>query len=185
MAYFAVLTLPYHHASSSPPADTSPPLIQSYFISSHLVSFMSSRLHYSHLISNTLITVHALLGWDRPVYGKIAAMQLLKIKDMYEKVRDSPLLPLRPAWADCYSSSSVYDKYIPQVLEFLSKALMVESEDEGQPCVCVCVHVIVLGRKYLSINLFVHLYKRASYLSQLLLFSSLRPHSCVLAGHTT
>jgi hypothetical protein len=95
----------------------------------------------SHVISIALFTVHTLLGWDRPVYGKIAAMQLVKIKDTYEKVRDSLLLPLRPAWSDRYSISSVYDKYIPQVLGCLSNALMVESKDEGQLCACVCVCV--------------------------------------------
>ena len=70
-------------------------------------------------------------------------MQLVKIKDTYEKVRDSLLLPLRPAWSDRYSISSVYDKYIPQVLGCLSNALMVESKDEGQLCMCVYVCMCV------------------------------------------
>ena len=118
---------------------------------SSLTTYLSlSSFVSSHVISITLITVHTLLGWDRPVHGKIAAMQLVKIKDTYEKVRDSLLLPLRPAWSDRYSISSVYDKFIPQVLGSLSNALMVESKDEGQLCiccVCVCVCVDVHARR--------------------------------------
>ena len=86
-----------------------------------------------------IIAVHALLGWDRPVYGKIAAMQIVKIKDTYDKVRASLLLPTRPVRSfSQYNINSVYDKYLPRVLDSLSSALMVESKDEGQLLVCLC-----------------------------------------------
>ena len=89
-------------------------------------------------MSIIIIAVHALLGWDRQVYGKIAAMQIVKIKDTYEKVRASLLLPTRTIRSSSYYNiNSVYDKYLPRVFDCLSSALMVESKDEGQLLVCV------------------------------------------------
>ena len=65
-------------------------------------------------------TVQILLGWDRPVYGKIAALQLLNMKENIEKTAPSA------------AHTEAYCQYVPKVLTCLNIALGVETEREGK-----------------------------------------------------
>ena len=69
--------------------------------------------------------VHMLLGWDRPVYGRIAALQLLNMKETLEKCNDTSNSAHR------ISLTEAYYQIIPRVFEALTTALGRESTREG------------------------------------------------------
>ena len=66
-----------------------------------------------------------LLGWDRPVYGRIAALQLLNMKETLEKCNDTSNSAHR------ISLTEAYYQIIPRVFEALTTALGRESSREG------------------------------------------------------
>jgi hypothetical protein len=86
--------------------------------------------------SSCHVIVQILLGWDRPVYGKIAALQLLNMKENIEKTAPSA------------THMEAYGQYVPKVLSCLNTALGVETEREGKR---VVKSVIFSGR---FVNLF-------------------------------
>jgi hypothetical protein len=77
--------------------------------------------------------VQILLGWDRPVYGKIAALQLLNMKENIEKTAPSA------------AHTEAYGQYVPKVLSCLNAALGVETEREGKKAIKSVISAVDLS----------------------------------------
>ena len=80
--------------------------------------------------------MHALLGWDRPVHGQIAASQLINLKEALEasasvSSNSSDRTDLTAPVTPSRSMIDAYCQIVPKVLGCLSKALAVETAREG------------------------------------------------------
>ena len=100
-----------------------------------------------------LLLVHMLLGWDRPVYGRVASLQLLNMIEVLDKSLSSigTIIPSKqPTTVTLSLSESVltplsvsltaaYHEIIPKVFSALAGALQRETPREG-------------GKDYCSLN---------------------------------
>ena len=86
-----------------------------------------------------------LLGWDRPVYGRVASLQLLNMIEVLDKSLSSigTIIPSRQPTTETLSSSqavltplsvsltAAYHEIIPKVFSALAGALQRETPREG------------------------------------------------------
>ena len=106
-----------------------------------MLSFKISSMIYIIL----LLSVHMLLGWDRPVDGRVASLQLLNMIEASEKASSSigSIIPSKQPTTVPYSLSQsvftplsvsltdAYHEIIPRVFSALASALQRETRREG------------------------------------------------------
>ena len=90
--------------------------------------------------------MHALLGWDRPIHGQIAASQLINLKEALEESvsvssNSSDRMDLTVPVPPSRSMLDAYCQIVPKVLGCLSKALATETAREGMLVWCGVVLV--------------------------------------------